>query len=517
MDIYYTDQKVKKLFESHLGMADINSKKIINSFAKIEQKFKESGVKNNVHNYENTLRTDNNGKHIEYANLLKRNLRSGNNFEKYLRFIGIQQSLLLLNPRMNYFLNTIVIPSFTNPNGIIHHTFDGIISNYVQQVSLPEVAKSSELGAVMGTNIGQIEGSDFRQKTSLYGGSQNLFNNIFNTLNASSNNKITLDPTKAKLLDRLKNFNKVNSETTNPQQAYAALNGESENQNNYKFEPKGDATKLPDSTENKEKFDELKKLGYDIQQDYIDFGSEEAYKNYLTLNLKTSKTSAGIKWNSDESHIGYFGNYKVTGAEQTSNEKQTKNVVLNDNSSSIEELFQDQQFPFLFEEIGDLNPSWCILPAAIKTLSENFTPSFSEGSNYVGRTEKPAFYSGTSRSITISLSLYVEHPKYLKIYKDRIAWLTKRTYAKYHQDVSKSTGIMTIYKNPPLLRLTLGDLYYRLGGYLTQLSINWGGDSNLWEKSFKDNRIPLMANIDLTYNVLHDDVPDGNTQFWRVF
>lgn len=511
MDIYYTDQKVKSLFEKHLGMADISVKKIVSNFD-IQEQFKNSGVKSNVHNFENNLKTDETGKNIEYANLLSRNLKN-QSFSKYLKFIGVQQSLMLLNPRMNYFLNTFVIPSFSNPNGIIHHSFDGIILNYVQQVTLPEITKDSHFGAAMGTNIGQIEGSDFQQKSSVANGVQNTFNNILNSL---SNNTVTYDPTKAKLIDRLQNFNKINSETQNVQNSFLALNGGG-NVENFKFEPRGDANKLGFITENKEKFDELKKLGFDFQQDYIDFGSEEAFKNWLTLNLKSSKTSAGVKWNSDDSHIGYFGNYKITGQEQTSNEKQTRNIVKSDNSDSVAELFQDQQFPFLFEEVGDLNPSWCILPATIKTLSDSFTPSFQEGNNYVGRTEKPAFYSGTQRSITFSLVLYVEHPKYLKLYKDRIAWLTKRTYAKYHEDISKSTGLMTIYKNPPLLRFTLGDLYYRLGGYFSQLSITWGGDQNMWEKSFKGSRIPLMAELNLTYNVLHDEVPDGNTQFWSEF
>lgn len=515
-DIIYTDEKVKQMFEQYLGMNEQVSHHFLTE-NEIKENFENSGVASNIYNNDNPYSTTTAGKNLEYANLLRRNLYSNGGLN-LLKFIGIQQSLLTLNPRMNYILNPIAIPGLENPNGIINTTLDSHFITYPDIVSLPENAQSPELAASIGTNLGQSEGSDFRKSQSI----GDIGANLLNVLNISNANDVSIDPSKAKLIDRLKNFNNLgDSQNKGPVDNFLSMNGEGVD--SYKLSTDGSIIETT-TRENVEKFKRMERdQGYDFRQDYLDFGSENAHKNWETFNLKTSNQSVGVKWGNKKLHTGRFGDYQkntngqeVASAAGTTDsiEKTTINITPRDNFDSIQELTNDQQFPFHFEEVGDKNPSWCILPATIKSLSETITPIFNEGQNYIGRTEKPVVYGGTSRAISFTINLYVEDPKDWQVYKDRILWLSQRVYAKYNTDVSPTTGFMTIYKNAPLLRLTMGDLYYRIGGYITSLSYNWSGETGMWEKSLKGNRLPLQCEITFGFNVLHDETPNGNSQLF---
>ena len=512
-EIYYTDERVRRMFEEYLGMNEQFSQHILTQ-DDIRTNIQNTGIqtKNNF-NYVKEYNVA--GKNLEYADLLRRNLMNGPNL---MKLVGTQQSLMIMNPRMNFILNPLAIPGLEPPNGILNHSLDGMFITYPDIVNFPEAIRSPETAALLGTNLGQSQGSDFQIKRSLNSTLEAGIENLFNSISTVVSN----DPTKAKLIDRLKNFNNLGDENDTPVQKFMKMNGEGVD--SWKFNNDGSTLENSERT-NIQKFKDLKDaLKTDFEQDFLDFGDELSQKNWETFNLKSSKQSVGIKWGNDKLHVGKFGNYQsnsngteetnATGVSPIKSNKTTVNVFPEDNADSIKEISNDQQFPFFFEEVGDKDPGWCILPATIKSLAENFTPNFSEGSTYIGRTEKPVVYGGTSRIISFSLTLYIEDPKDFQVYKDRILWLSQRTYPKYHEDNSASTGLMTIFKNAPLLRMTIGDLYYRLGGYLSQLSFNWGAESNMWEKSSKTNRIPLQCDISLSFNVLHDEVPSGNSQLF---
>lgn len=516
-EIYYTDDRVRKIFEEYLGMNEQFSQHLLTQ-SEIKDNIQNTGIQTK-NNYSYVKEYNVAGKNLEYADLLRRNLL--NNGPNMMKLIGTQQSLMMMNPRMNFILNPLAVPGLEPPNGILHHSLDGMFITYPDIVNFPEAIRSPETAAFLGTNLGQSQGSDFQIKRDLTSTLQTGIENLFNSISTIASN----DPTKAKLIDRLKNFNNLGDENDTPVKKFAKMNGEGVN--SWKFNTDGSTLESMERT-NIQKFKDLKEaLDTDFEQDFLDFGEELAQKNWETFNLKSSKQSVGIKWGDDKLHVGKFGKYKTnsneleeegngSGVSLAKVNKTISNVFPEDNADSIKEISNDQQFPFFFEEVGDKDPGWCILPATIKSLAENFTPNFSEGSTYIGRTEKPVVYGGTQRTISFSLTLYVEDPKDFQVYKDRILWLSQRTYPKYHEDNSASTGLMTIFKNAPLLRMTIGDLYYRLGGYLSQLSYNWGAESNMWEKSSKrdGNRIPLQCDISLSFNVLHDEVPSGNSQLF---
>lgn len=521
-NIHYTDELVRNMFINYLGMNDKTTKHVLTN-AEIAENLKNTDIeKLNQYNYKNVKNTGIESRNLDYAALLRKNLFQGNIATKFLKFIGTQQALMLLNPRMNFLLNPLAVPGFINPNGILNDALDAQFITYPSIVNLPESINSSELGASLGTNIGQIEGSDFQQSTGIISSVQNKLENILSGIFSNSDGpNFSIDPTKMKLVDRLKAFNNISDNEPSDLNKFKQMHGQG-NSENYTFEPGGNAKQSLISRENIDKFAELAAEGLNVEQDYLDFGSKESGESWATFNIKSNKKSAGIQWGNDKLHVGDFSKHKsntngneVAEVGKLENDRSSiKNVLKDDNFDAIKELADDQQFPFFFEEIGDSNPGWCIFPATIKSLAENYSPSFGEGGTYFGRTEKPIIYTGTSRTISFNLSLYVEHPKHLQVYKDRVLWLTQRTYAKYHEDVSKTTGTMTIYKNPPLLRLTMGDLYYRVGGFLSSLAVNWSQETNMWEKSIQGSRIPLQCDINVSFTVLHDVVPDGNTPFF---
>ena len=385
--------------------------------------------------------------------------------------------------------------------------------------------------AIAGTNMGQVEGPLYippkatleERKKSV---SRNLIHNGFHAIMGFLSNGSSINPGVSRLVNRLETFNYgVSKDATEKEKYLVKLDPDNVNyvKNNWRISAKsGDAqlgepnvwgllqgsttlkqllsgTKDDENNSNVEKVDkEWKKIYKDefgedpYNKIYQDFAGSEARKFWGNKNLIPAAIS-------DYSSVS--GTFEAS------------NVTRNDSKSSADKINKDQQFVFYFEEINDTNPSWCIFPASVKPPQESFTPEFSQISNLFGRPEKPVVYTGTSRTIQFEIQLMVQALEDMEDYKERINWLTQRCYAKYEE----GTGVnvrLPLYKYPPLVRITLGDLYYRLGGYITSLSINWGQPAELWEKILSKKRIPLSCNISLGFTALHDFVPDGDSRFW---
>jgi len=517
-DIFYTDDKVRDLFQTYLGMN--NNDPITEKFYtddKIKEIAVNAGINSNYYNNDNPKGTDKISANLDYANLLKRTLFDNSNGGKYLKFIGMYETLLALNPKADYILNMAVVP-FLPGEGVIPYTLDYTFGiSYNEQVLKNDRAGDSQLAATIGSNLGQIEGSDFRPATSPVASGEEALKNLFNQL---SSNNLSLNPNKTKLIDRLTYFNKL------PPAACAAMDVNRYERKNtgemdsFKFSPEGDSLgdvqALPESepgkiVNNNFAYAEINKY-YNARQDYQNFGSSEANENWLNINVKTIPTTIGINFSSTSNYYNLLSDYKNSGA--TGDNKNFKNITLDDNTDAINGIKEDMQFPFFFEEVSDSDPSWIGFPASFKLQSDSFTPEFSQGNTFVGRPEKAVVYSGTNRIIQLELTLHIQHPKYLQMYKDRINWLIQRVYPKFHQQQDAKLGTFNIYKNPPLVRMTIGDIYYRIGGYFGGITINWGPNSDIWEKQIEGSRIPLTCAINLTFNVLHDFVPDGYSNFF---
>jgi len=505
-EVFYTDSKIRELFSrfvNSISTEDLNSSEIINknidnirnivsivnkpiTEAQVKEQFiKYSGYQENPINPENPL-----------------------NYESIYKKSGSQEQIVYyIDVFFNRFINTqnlTVIPSIipTTPGALNYRELITGISEF-----------DSRTAALWGTNLGQIEGPLYQApKSNIIESTANLAASLGTlTLNAGVNSLVglrpSINPNKARLIDRLKNFNIVDPDTTTERESFLAYH-DPEQVKSYTINSSGDAELIPsipvllgtqsslnsNRSDTKTAVEKLRSL-YNLEDEFVNFGSSTAQISWLNLNVKpTAATISQDKFS--------IGNPSISGS----------NITLQDNSVAIANIKRDMQFPFFFEEVGN-SGSWCGFPATIKPFSETFSPEFSSGNTFFGRTERAVTYTGTQRNLNLDFVLLVEDPDDFDIYKKRINWLTQRVYAKYHE-VDQGEGKLPLYKTPPLIRITIGDLYYRLGGYISSLSYNWNQDGDVWEKSLEGKRIPRFCGVNMAFTVLHDFVPDGNSQFW---
>ena len=153
--------------------------------------------------------------------------------------------------------------------------------------------------------------------------------------------------------------------------------------------------------------------------------------------------------------------------------------------------------------VGDVYRSVYFRPI-IKSLSENFSPEWSE-SSYFGRTDSVVSYQGTGRTINISFQLVCFAPEDIRTIYQKLHWLQSMLYPEYDNNLS--------YRSGPVVRMRVGDVMNALGpegarglpGIIRNVDFDY--TDSLWELK-RDYKLPRMIDVSLTFAVLHD-VPVG--------
>jgi|TARA_R110000824_G_scaffold347502_1_gene534260 hypothetical protein len=202
----------------------------------------------------------------------------------------------------------------------------------------------------------------------------------------------------------------------------------------------------------------------------------------------------------------------------------------------------NQIFPFYFKSVeildynlgtlpivGDLNFSIneaAMFQATIGSLRESVTPQIGT-KHYFGRSEPTRTYQYTERRLDLEFLVYAPSFGGLQHVKERINFLVKSCYPTYEAGaVGGLAGIVAdwakslvsggranlskdqmLYKEPPIMMLTIGDLFVDVPGIIETLDIDWVGETNRWELE-KGIRMPQMAKITMTYFILHKSMPD---------
>ena len=70
-------------------------------------------------------------------------------------------------------------------------------------------------------------------------------------------------------------------------------------------------------------------------------------------------------------------------------------------------------------------------------------------------------------------------------------------------------------KAGPLIRMSLGDMFSHLTGFIRSLSFDWSylGPGGKWEIT-QGLRIPMACSVQMNFTVVHDDMPDRNYAFY---
>ena len=178
------------------------------------------------------------------------------------------------------------------------------------------------------------------------------------------------------------------------------------------------------------------------------------------------------------------------------------------------EKMDSQAFPFMFETVnkhgahayGTEYKQYCFLQATLQSLSESYAPSWSS-KHFFGRTEQTHTYTMTDRTIDLSFVIFATEIRRLQNLYERITWLAQQTYASYDESKKLKSG--------PLIRMSIGDMFAHLTGFIRSLSFDWSylGPGGKWEIS-QGLRIPMACSVQMNFTVIHDDMPDRNYAFY---
>ena len=191
--------------------------------------------------------------------------------------------------------------------------------------------------------------------------------------------------------------------------------------------------------------------------------------------------------------------------------------------SNVEDLesygFSEKQFfPFLFETQnrggGNNDKSfkqYCFLQATLNQLQESYNPNWNP-KHFFGRTEQSYTYLFTDRSLDIKFVIFANSGRELQNVYERVNWLAQQTYGSYEMDEEAN---LTRLKSGPIIRMTIGDVFRQLPGYIKNLQFNWdhGGEGGKWELT-KGLRMPTSCEVSLSYQIIHQSLPDRDFDFY---
>ena len=228
-----------------------------------------------------------------------------------------------------------------------------------------------------------------------------------------------------------------------------------------------------------------------------------------------SHTEDETRMSNDMKHRGFTQNIAGTirGGSAGGLSPAVENIGLDDYGTSVvdkmgshEQLGDLQYFPFLFttENRTGAYQQACYLQATISNLNESYQPNWSP-KHFFGRTEQVHTYTYTDRSIDLSFMIYADDMRRLQNVWERVSWLAQQTYGQYDMNGDQPQSRLL---NGPILRMTVGDLYRGLPGFIRSLSIDWNALSQggKWEMT-QGIRMPMACNVQMSYAVIHDDNP----------
>jgi len=163
--------------------------------------------------------------------------------------------------------------------------------------------------------------------------------------------------------------------------------------------------------------------------------------------------------------------------------------------------------PEFLEEGGIEYKQYCYFQATLSNISETFSPTWS-AKHFFGRSEQIHSYTMTDRAIELSFVIFASEIRRLQNVFERISWLAQQTYASYDANGRQKAG--------PIIRMTIGDMFAGLNGFIRSLSYDWNylGPGGKWEIT-QGLRIPMACSVNMSFQVLHTKMPDRNYAFYQ--
>lgn len=154
----------------------------------------------------------------------------------------------------------------------------------------------------------------------------------------------------------------------------------------------------------------------------------------------------------------------------------------------------------IFDKINDrLEPFRAILAG----ISETTTPEFTE-TRYIGRIERNIVYLGATRELSFTLYLHAWSAKELERIYDKLNFITGLAFPS---KVSNDGFLL-----PPIVELTIGDLYVNQPGYFTGIN-HTIEDGTSWEIE-KGAQVPHTIAMGLSYNIIEKESMVASSAFY---
>ena len=155
--------------------------------------------------------------------------------------------------------------------------------------------------------------------------------------------------------------------------------------------------------------------------------------------------------------------------------------------------------PFKFYDIE--NKGSLVFRAFLEGISDNLSPEWSQ-QDYAGRPESGHIYSGYSNTISFSFQAVPFSQEEFKAIWKKVNYLKGLTTPASYSAPSGGGGYMT----PPFMRLTIGDMFNDVYGYLNSLTISVNDDV-AWEIEEDLGRLPRGIEIDVDWQVIQKRAP----------
>jgi len=160
--------------------------------------------------------------------------------------------------------------------------------------------------------------------------------------------------------------------------------------------------------------------------------------------------------------------------------------------------------PFIFYDIK--NDHSLVFRATLKDISDNITPDWGEY-NYVGNPQTYHIYKRTTRELSFTFTIYTETENEL-----RWNWLKLNRFVGMAYPSFTSAQRMV----GPFLRLTIGDMFNRVPGFLTNITVtvdvNTPWEINLFpEDDAHLAKLPHVVDCAVTYKIIGDTPLEGTT------
>jgi len=172
-------------------------------------------------------------------------------------------------------------------------------------------------------------------------------------------------------------------------------------------------------------------------------------------------------------------------------------------------VIQRDLIKFAFEPINNDGGSEVItFRAYIKSFGDDYSAKWNSV-NYMGRGEQFYTYEGFERKIKISFTVFAHSRKEMKPIYRKLLYLFSQTAPDY----SKSG-----YMRGPFVKLTIGNWFFRLPGFIGSISTTIDGKETPWEialnapegDEYEDSdmlELPKLLEIDLDFTPIHNFTP----------